>query len=184
MRTFIKNGLFAAAALLLGFSCATAPKNNSAAEIPTVKDFEIGRYLGKWYEIARLPMSFEKDLVGVTATYSLSKNGKVEVLNEGYKYSLSGKKKSAKGRAYNPDPNNKSYLKVTFFWPFYGDYRIIELDHVNYGYAMVTSSTKNYLWILSRSPRMDDGTYNRLVENARALGFPVEKLYKTPQKAD
>ena len=184
MRTFVKNGLFVIAALLLGFSCATAPKKNSAAEIPTVKDFEIDRYLGKWYEIARLPVYFEKDLVGVTATYSIVKNGRVNVLNEGYKHSWSGKKKSVKGRAYNPDPYNKSYLKVSFFWPFYGDYRIIELDSVNYSYSMITSSTKNYLWILSRFPRMDDGTYNRLVENARALGFPVEKLYKTPQKPD
>ena len=146
----------------------------------TAEKVDLVRYMGTWYEIARFPHSFEKGLVGVTATYSLKKNGKVEVLNTGYKDSLSGKLKRAKGFAKLPDPNVPGRLMVYFFWPFGGEYLILDLDE-NYQHVLIGSSSKNYLWILCRSPKMDETTYNALVKKAESLGFDSSKLIKVLQ---
>lgn len=148
----------------------------------TVQNFELQKYLGKWYEIARFPNKFEKDLVGVTATYTAREDGKIEVLNAGYKNSLDGELKEAKGKAKIPNTENPSSLKVSFFWFFYADYFVMELDTVGYHYALVGSSTDDYLWILSRTPQMDETVYNRLVEKAKSRGYDVSKLYLVPQK--
>lgn len=148
-----------------------------------VKDVNLERYAGKWYEIARFQHRFEKDLVGVTATYSIRPDGKISVLNEGYRYSLDGKLKKAKAFAKVPDPNNPGRLKVYFFWPFGADYLILELDQENYEYALVGSSSDNYLWILCRQPSMDEDIYNMLLKKAEARGYDVSRLVKVPQLA-
>jgi len=147
----------------------------------TVKELDLNRYLGTWYEIARFPHSFEKDLVGVTATYSLRPDGKIEVLNQGYKYMLDGEKSSIVGKAKIPDSLQSGKLKVSFFWFFYADYYVLELDE-NYQYAMIGSKSPKYFWILSRTPQMDPATYDRLLEKARKRGYNLDKLYKVPQK--
>jgi apolipoprotein D and lipocalin family protein len=169
---------------LLLLSCAFLKLSSgriSAATPPyePVSGFELNRYLGKWYEIARLPVSFEKGLVNVTATYSLRKDGKVKVVNEGFKNAKDGKHKVAKGKAKFGGSPDQGYFRVSFFWPFYADYIIVELDP-GYAYAMVASSPK-YLWILSREPKMDKNVLNTLIEKAGKLGFDTSKLYFTPQ---
>ena len=148
----------------------------------TVQNFELNRYLGKWYEIARFPNRFEKGLVGVTATYTLRKDGKIEVLNQGYKGSLDGKLKKATGKAKVPGLSDPAALKVAFFLFFYADYFVMELDEVNYQWALVGSSTDDYLWILSRKPLLEKDIYDKLVESAKKRGYEVGKLYVVPQK--
>ena len=145
-----------------------------------VSGFELNRYLGKWYEIARLPFPYEKGLVNVTATYSLRKDGKVKVVNEGYKNTKDGKHKVANGKAKFGESPDLGYLRVSFFWPFYGDYIIVELDP-DYTYAMVISSPR-YLWILSREPKMDKTVLDNLIEKAKKIGFDTGKLFYTPQE--
>jgi apolipoprotein D and lipocalin family protein len=144
-----------------------------------VFNFELNKYLGNWFEIARLPASFENNLIEVTATYSLNKNGKVKVENSGINKNTT-KMKIAIGKAKIAKTIDIGYLKVSFFWPFYADYLILELDS-NYQYAMVASSQK-YLWILSRTPKMEKGILDNLIEKAKSLGFATDKLYFTPQQ--
>jgi lipocalin len=152
--------------------------NDMFNEIKPVSPFELSRYLGRWYEIARLPAWFERDMTHVTATYSLKKNGMVRVENAGNK---KGKPKTAIGKAKFADEKTVGYLKVAFFWNFYAGYKIIDLDTVNYRYAMVGSSL-DYLWILCREPKLDKRILTALVENAQKLGFDTGKLYFTPQE--
>jgi lipocalin len=147
----------------------------------TVKSLDLNRYLGTWYEIARFPHSFEKNLVGVTATYSLREDGKIKVLNQGYKNTLDGELSKAEGKAKIPDPLKPANLKVSFFWIFYAEYNVLELDE-NYQYAMIGSSSAKYFWILSRTPQMDDTTYEMLLEKAQKRGYDLSKLEKVPQK--
>jgi apolipoprotein D and lipocalin family protein len=146
-----------------------------------VANFDSNRYLGVWYEIARLPHRFEKNLVAVSTTYALRKDGAINVLNQGYD-TVAKKWKSAKGRAYFKRDSNTALLKVTFFWPFYGDYKVISLDTAGYAYSVVTSGTFDYLWILSRNPELDDETLKRLIHYAETSGFDVSRLEYVSQK--
>jgi len=147
-----------------------------------VKKLDIDKYLGTWYEIARYDHRFERGLVGVTANYSLREDGKIKVINSGYKGSLSGKYSEAIGKAKIPDPvNEPAKLKVSFFWFFYGDYFVLELDE-NYQWALIGSSSDNYLWILSREPQMDDILYNMLLGKLENRGYDTSKLIKVVQK--
>ncbi len=145
-----------------------------------VQEFEIERYLGKWYEIARYDHRFERDLVGVTAEYSWREDGKIKVLNTGYKGTLDGKLSEAIGKAKIPDFNEPAKLKVSFFLFFYADYFILELDD-NYEWAVVGSSSDKYLWILSRTPQMDKSLYNDLLNRLTARGYDVSNLIKVEQ---
>ncbi len=149
----------------------------------TVKNLDIQKYLGKWYEIARFPHSFEKGLVGVTATYSMAENGKIKVVNEGYKGSFEGELDVAVGKAKIPDMNDPAKLKVSFFWIFYGDYFIMELDSENYEWAVIGSSSPKYLWILSRKPQLEPAIFNDLIKRIEARGYQLDRLYKVPQKS-
>ncbi|HMD67272.1 MAG TPA: lipocalin family protein [Chitinivibrionales bacterium] len=142
-----------------------------------VAHFDLNRYLGTWYEIARMPAGFENNLIRVTATYSLRNDGKVKVENEGVDVK-SLKRKRAIGKAKFAGSADVGYLKVSFFGPFYADYVILELDQ-DYRYAMVASSNK-YLWILSRTPALEKATVDASMEKARSLGFETEKIYFTP----
>ncbi len=168
--------------LLISIPMLCACKNNAKPEISTADSVDIDKYLGKWYEIARFPHRFEKDLIGVTAHYSKRDDGKITVVNAGYEKFFEGKYKEITGVAKIPDERDASKLKVSFFLFFYADYFILELDAENYQYALVGSSSDNYLWILSRSPFMPDDTYSMLVEKARQRGYDVEKLIKVEQK--
>ncbi len=167
--------------LITLFSCKS---NQELINTTTVSELNLDKYLGTWYEIARFPHSFEKDLVGVTANYQLREDGKIKVTNSGYKNTLDGEYDEAIGKAKIPDPiNDPGKLKVSFFLFFYGDYYVLKLDE-NYQYALIGSSTPKYLWILSRTPQMDDETYNMLVAEAQQRGYDISKLYKVPQKSD
>ena len=148
-----------------------------------VKDFDIERYLGTWYEIARYDHKFERGLVGVTATYSFRDDGKIKVLNSGFEESLNGKRSEAIGKAKIPNPDEPAKLKVSFFWFFYADYFVLELGE-NYQWAAIGSSSDNYLWILSRTPQMEESLYYELLNNLNNRGYDINKLIKIEQKSD
>ena len=146
-----------------------------AAPLVSVSEFETERYLGLWYEIAKYPVSFEEGLVGVTAEYSLRDDGKIRVENGGRKGTLDGKPSLATAKAWAPDPEQPARLKVQFFWPFKADYWVIALDP-EYRWAVVGEPKRRYLWILSRSPQMDEAVYTSIVERIVALGYDVSRL--------
>lgn len=140
-----------------------------------VTDFELDRYLGTWYEIARLDHQFERGMSNVTANYSLREDGGVRVVNRGYKES-DAQWTDATGKAYFVGDNHVGQLKVSFFGPFYGGYNILELDKDHYQYALVAGPDRDYLWILSRSPDLDATILSRLVDRAEQLDFPTDEL--------
>lgn len=157
--------------LLLGLAgCVGVPSG-----IEPVKGFDVTRYQGKWYEIARLDHSFERGLTNVSATYTLRKDGGLNVLNRGFDKRRNAWK-HAEGRAYFVKQKTIGSLKVTFFWPFYGAYNIVALDHENYSYALVCSSNRSYLWLLARDKTLDSSTIDKLLSVAHNLGFEVDKL--------
>lgn len=152
----------------------------SSSDLTTVPAVDLNRYVGRWYEIARYPNRFQKQCAGdVTATYTATGDGKIEVLNSCR--NKDGKNEIAKGRAKLADRNSNAKLRVTFFWPFYGDYWIIGLDP-EYRWAVVGEPSRKYLWILSRSPRMDEPDYRRAVSIAREKGYDPSRLVPTPQQ--
>ena len=155
--------------------------SNSIRHIPLVPDFDLGRYLGTWHEIARLPHRFERDLEQVTATYRLREDGRIRVINRGLN-TTTGRWSEAEGRAWVPDPKIPARLKVSFFLFFAADYRVVALDPEDYSYTMVTSGNKKYLWILSRRPSMNEVVYRDLVKKARGWGFEVDQLIRVRQK--
>ena len=157
-------------ALLAAFAAGCAP---STREIPAVRDFDLDRYLGSWYEIARLPHRFERGMDFVRAEYTFD-GGAVKVVNSGIR---DGEPRRIVGRAEFKDPNAKDIgeLRVSFFRPFYGDYRIIELDP-EYRHAVVTGATKDYLWILSREPEMSASKLAEILGRLEKLGFATDKL--------
>jgi apolipoprotein D and lipocalin family protein len=166
-------------ALLLLGGCSTGLPPG----VTPVQDFELQRYLGKWYEIARLDHSFERGLEQVTAQYSLRDDGGVRVINRGYD-PASGTWKEAEGKAYFVRDPDVGYLKVSFFGPFYGAYVVFELDQEGYGYAFVSGPDTSYLWLLARSPTVDQALVERFVEAASARGFDTDALIFVPQRAD
>ncbi len=173
-----KNSIILLTLIMLMGSCKI---QKSMIDKTVVKEFDINQYLGNWYEIARFDHRFERGLVGVTADYSIRNDGKIKVVNSGFKQTLDGKKSKATGKAKIPDSGTPSKLKVSFFWFFYGDYFILELDQ-NYQWAVVGSSSDNYLWILSRSPQMDEILYRQIVAKLVKRGYDVNKLIRVPQK--
>jgi apolipoprotein D and lipocalin family protein len=171
--------------LWLALLCAACSCKSQDAMIDktVIKNLDIEKYLGTWYEIARYDHRFERGLAGVTATYSTREDGKIKVVNAGYKGSLNGERSEAVGKAKIPDPGTPSKLKVSFFWFFYGDYYVMELDE-QYRWAVIGSSSDKYLWILSRAPQMDEVLYNDLLNRLTGRGYDVSKLLKTDQKID
>ena len=148
-------------------------------ELEVVQSVDLTRYIGRWYEIARLPNSFQKKCADtVTANYTMREDGKIEVINRCRK--ASGEYTTAKGKAKIVDKKTNAKLKVTFFWPFYGDYWILDLGP-NYEYAVVGEPGRKYLWILSRSPRMDEALFQQLLQKMAAKGFNTEMMIRTPQ---
>ena len=162
--------------LLISIIMAGLLSGNPSNDLPTVEKVDLDRYAGLWYEIARLPNSFEKDLQCVTAEYTLKPNGKVEVLNKGFS-TKKGAFKSSKGRAWVPDDKYPGRLKVSFFWPFAGNYYIIVLDP-EYKYALVGDPSREYLWVLSRDKELDKDIYAKLLSKARNHGFDTDKVLR------
>lgn len=163
-----KYGLLFVLCLLV--ACTGMPEN-----IKPVDNFDANRYLGQWYEIARLDHSFERGLSHISATYSLREDGGINVLNKGY----SAEEKawqSAEGKAYFVDKKDQGYLKVSFFGPFYGSYVVFELDKQDYQYSLVSGPDKSYFWLLARTPVIDKNLQTELIAKAKALGFATEQL--------
>jgi apolipoprotein D and lipocalin family protein len=139
------------------------------APLPTVEKVDLTRYLGRWYEIARLPNRFQRGCVGSSADYSLRENGEITVINS-CQNDKDNSIRQAKGRAWSVDAEGNARLKVSFFWPFRGDYWIIELGK-EYEYSVVGTPNRKYLWILSRTPTMDNDLLKGILERAQYQGF-------------
>lgn len=146
-----------------------------------VKEFDLERYLGKWYEIARLDHPFERGLSAVTAEYSLRDDGGVKVINRGFD-SDRNKWKDAKGKAYFVGDSSTGRLKVSFFGPFYGAYNVIALDQEAYQWSLVVGPDTDYLWILSRTPALDQVILDQLLLEAESLGFNTGELIFVDQE--
>lgn len=142
-----------------------------------VEDFDPARYLGKWYEIARLDHSFERHLNNVSAIYTRDENGDIRVQNEGFNTKTKTWEKIG-GRARFIASDDVGSLKVSFFWPFYGGYHIIALDRQKYRYAMVSGPSRSYLWILSRQKTLDQNIYDELISKAASWGFDTAELIR------
>jgi len=161
-----------------GLAAAVVAAEKKPLEV--VSSVDLQRYTGRWYEIATIPSRFQKDCVGVTATYTLRPDGDISVVNTCHKKTLDGKFKSVTGKAWVVDKTTNAKLKVRFFWPFSGDYWIIELDP-DYQWALVGDESRDYLWILSRTPQLDESLYQELLNKATAKGFDVNRLKRTLQ---
>ena len=157
-------------ATLLSVACGVTPPK----DVKIVDNFQLPRYLGTWYEIARLDHSFERGLNNVTANYSPRDDGGVKVINRGYNAKKQQWQESI-GKAYFIGSPQQASLKVSFFGPFYGGYNVIDLDD-EYQHALIAGPNREYLWILSRTPTIDNQTRDRLVAIAKNYGFPVEQL--------
>lgn len=157
----------------------------SSTEYPleTVKSVDLKRYAGKWYEVASFPQRFQKGCHCTTATYTATDEGYVIVENRCNRDSIQGSKSYIKGKAFIEPNSGNAKLKVQFFWPFRGKYWIIELDS-NYQYAVVGHPNREYLWILSRTPKMDESVYQALLKRIEAKGFDLSKLERTVQQCD
>lgn len=157
------------AAALTGGMCSCQSSENP----PAVTGFELEKYLGTWYEIARLPQWFERGMTGVTATYSLNPDGTVRVVNRGIR---DGREQSAEGIAkFASREHGTAELEVSFFRPFYAPYRVIALAP-DYSWAMVCSSGRNALWILARQEKLSGEIQKMLLDQARGFGFAVERM--------
>lgn len=170
--------LLALAALIGALAgCDTSPPQG----ISPVHDFDIPRYLGTWYEIGRFDHGFERGLEQVTAHYRLRDDGGVDVVNRGYD-PATGKWKQAEGRAYSVEGPNVGHFKVSFFRPFYAAYVVFALDREHYNWALVTGPSRDYLWILARTPVLDPATFAHLVDTVAAAGFDTTKLIRVDQQ--
>ena len=150
--------------------CLGTPKG-----VIPIENFEANRYLGKWYEIARLDHSFERGLSKVSAEYSLQKDGGIQVLNQGFS-KKDNEWNKAEGKAYFINGDKQGHLKVSFFGPFYSSYIIFELDKTNYDYAFISGYTNSYLWLLARTPNIDHAIIDRFISLSKKLGFNTDTL--------
>ena len=164
----MKTILILIVALLAG--CVGVPDGLSV-----VDGFEINRYLGTWYEVARLDHRFETGLENISATYTMREDGGINVLNKGWNNNT-GEWHQAEGKAYFVEQANKARLKVSFFGPFYGGYNIIALDKKEYAYSMISGPDRSYFWILSRTKQLPEETLKALINKAKSLGFATDKL--------
>lgn len=144
-------------------------------DLKAVNNFDLNRYLGTWYEIARLDHRFERGLNNISADYTMNTNNSIKVINKGWNVT-DQKWEQAEGKAYFVEQPDIGRLKVSFFGPFYGGYNIIDLDKKNYSYAMVTGPDKSYFWILSRTKQLPKATLEALIKRAKVLGFPIDKF--------
>ncbi len=156
-------------------SCVGIPKG-----VKPVSNFELSRYLGTWYEIARLDHSFERGLSKVTAQYSLKEDGGVKVVNRGYSYD-DEEWQEAEGKAAFVGQSDQGYLKVSFFGPFYGSYIVFELEHENYQYAFVSGPNLDYLWLLSRTSKVSPKVLDKFMAMSKSIGFDTDEIILVEQ---
>lgn len=169
--------LMLAAGALAGMACGGSARAGGPP-LQTVQSVDLERYLGVWYEIARYPNSFQKGCLESRARYSRRPDGDIEVVNS-CRDAKDGRLREAKGRAWVVDKETNARLKVSFFWPFRGDYWIIELGQ-GYQYAVVGTPNRKYLWVLSRDPVMDEDQYREIVARAARQGFDPARLQRDP----
>jgi len=165
---------------LVLFGCAGIPRG--LGPLTLVDTLDAQRFLGRWYEIARFPHSFEKSIVGATAEYSARGDGRIQVVNSGFRDTLDGAYTEARAVAWVPDARRPAALKVMFFWPFAADYLVFGLDQEDYSWAVVGSDSRAYLWFLSRAPKIDDELFHHMKELAAAQGYDLSRLSTVPQK--
>ena len=170
------------AMIMVVAGCASAPPERMGP-VTLVDDVDVERYLGRWYEIARYQSGFEKNIYGATAEYGLRKDGRIQVINSGFKNSLNGKYTEVRAVAWIPDADVPAALKVRFFGLFAADYMIIGLDNEDYEWAVVGNNSRDFLWFLSRTPEIDESLYRMMENIARSDGFNVDPLYRVPQKS-
>jgi apolipoprotein D and lipocalin family protein len=164
------------ALLLLIAGCTSKPEN-----IKPVENFQSNKYLGQWYEIARIDHQFERGLSRVTANYSMREDGSIKVVNRGYSAKDKQWRESV-GKAIFVGDDKQAFLKVSFFGPFYGSYIVFELDQEHYQYALISGPDKSYFWLLSRTPKMDAALQNSLIDKAVQLGFDRQKIILVEQE--
>ena len=175
--SFIRSTILALFFALTLASCSTAPPDG----VRPVTSFDINRYLGRWYEIARLDHSFERGMSDVSATYQLQDDGSVKVINRGYDTQRQAWKEAI-GRALFIGDSGTASLKVSFFGPFYGGYHVIALDQQDYRWALVSGPDRDYLWILARDKTLPAEVREKLVSQARTLGFATDQLIWVEQQ--
>jgi apolipoprotein D and lipocalin family protein len=156
-------------AIVFSFSCRSSPKGAVA-----IKPFDVNKYLGKWYEIARFDFRFEKNLNNTTAEYSMNPDGTIKVVNRGYNY-VTSKWKQAAGKAKFAGDNNEGKLKVSFFGPFFSGYNVIALD-TGYKYAMIAGKDLDYLWLLSREKTIPENIRQEYLQKAVSIGYDTSRL--------
>jgi apolipoprotein D and lipocalin family protein len=175
--------LFVLCGALALASCATSTTEQlRLPPLEPVAHVELSRYLGTWYEIASFPQRFQRGCTATTATYNLRDDGEIDVFNRCRKDSLDGDPQSALGRARIVDRATNAKLEVSFFGPFWGDYWVIDLAD-DYSTAVVGHPSRDYLWILARTPTIPDETYDAIVARLRAHGYETTRLVRTPQAA-
>jgi len=157
---------------LVGMGGCRSNSDGAVIDNRTVQTFDVARFMGKWYEIARYDHRFEEGMTRVSATYTLLDDGRIEVLNSGYK---DGKYKEIKGKAKQPNPADPGKLKVSFFLWFYSDYYVLILDP-EYRYVVIGSSSDKYLWIMSRQPDLAEDVIRNLLDQLRERGYDTAKL--------
>jgi apolipoprotein D and lipocalin family protein len=173
--SFLRAGTFLGSCVALLFSALGCTA--FYPPLPVVESVELERYVGKWYEIARYPNSFETGCAGVTAEYEIRSDGRINVLNTCIEGDLDGPVRTIEGRARVADSTTNAKLKVTFFWPFEGDYWILELgDEEDYGYAVVGEPSRKFFWILSRTPTLDEATFDSILAQMPGLGYDPDRL--------
>lgn len=168
--------------LVLAFFASPPPA--SGADLPalrTVERVDLARYTGTWFEIARLPNRFQQGCVGSAASYSLRSDGEIDVVNS-CRSEDDCRLRQVRGRAWSVDPASNAKLKVSFFWPFRGDYWIVELGK-DYEYAVVGTPNRKYLWLLSRSDTMDDAVYAAIMQRVEQKGFDLTRIMKVSPDA-
>lgn len=164
--------------LLCLFLFGTAQSRTHRVE--AVKGIDMNQFSGTWYEIARLPNKHEKGLVEVTSTFRKTRDGDYEVINRGYKGSRGGKCTTVKGKVVIPDKKKNGAMKLKIFW-YSIDYKIIDIDKKNYQYVVISGDSNKYLWIFSKSPIMDQGTYESITEKVQQKGYEVSQLEMVSQ---
>lgn len=173
--------LTALASSLLGSACATTSTERlNLPPLQTVAQVDLSRYLGTWYEIASFPQRFQAGCTATTANYSPRPDGEIDVVNRCRKDRLDGPLKESEGRARVVDPATNARLEVSFFRPFWGDYWIIDLAD-DYSYAVVGHPGRDYLWVLSRTPQMDEQTYQQILRRLMAMDYETSRLERTLQ---
>ena len=176
---FLSYSIFVTSCFILFWHGCSKLPIKSTPELQTVSFVDLDRYLGQWYEIARYPNWFEEDCFGSKAFYQRLDNGKIKVVNQCRMYTPKGELNEAIGEAKVIDTASNAKLEVQFFWPFTGDYWIIDLDE-NYEYAVISEPNRQYLWVLSRTPKMDKKIFLQVKQKIKEMGFDLSYLEKTP----